>query len=144
MAARSKKLKANDNAIAKEIALWKEAVAERWDAVRVVSAEKCEALVVGRIEAGTKYDINLVVDEAGLDNAIGVELVTLSTDKKGEDHIYSVEPLEVVKHEGNLYTFHVTHTINNAGAFKIAYRIFPKNDLLPHRQDFCYVKWYNS
>ena len=30
----------------------------------------------------------------------------------------------------------------NAGAFKIAYRIFPKNDRLPHRQDFCYVKWF--
>ena len=144
LAARYKKLSANNNAVAREIALWKEAVAERWDAVRVVSAEKCEALVAGHIEAGTKYDINLVVDEAGLDNAIGVELVTLKTDKKGEDHIYSVEPLEVIKREGNLYTFHVTHTINNAGAFKVSYRIYPKNDLLPHRQDFCYVKWYNS
>ena len=27
-------------------------------------------------------------------------------------------------------------------SFKIAYRIFPKNDQLPHRQDFCYVKWF--
>ncbi len=142
MAARSKKLQSNNNALAKEIALWKEAVAERWDDIRVVSAEKCEALHAGQIEAGKKYDINIVLDEAGLDNAIGIELVTLTTDKKGEDHIYSVEPLEVTKREGNLYTFHVTHTINNAGAFKIAYRIFPKNDLLPHRQDFCYVKWF--
>ncbi len=142
LAARSKKLQANNNALAKEIALWKEAVAERWDSIRVVSAEKGDALISGHIEAGTKYDINIVVDEAGLDNAIGIELVTLTTDKKGDDHIYSVEPLEVVKREGNLYTFHVTHTINNAGSFKIAYRIFPKNDLLPHRQDFCYVKWF--
>ncbi len=142
MAARSKKLQANNNALAKEIALWKEAVAERWDSIRVVSSEKGDALISGHIEAGTKYDINIVVDEAGLDNAIGVELVTLTTDKKGDDHIYSVEPLEVVKREGNLYTFHVTHTINNAGSFKIAYRIYPKNDLLPHRQDFCYVKWF--
>ena len=142
MAARSKKLQANNNALAKEIALWKEAVAERWDSIRVVSAEKGDALISGHIEAGTKYDINIVVDEAGLDNAIGIELVTLTTDKKGDDHIYSVEPLEVVKREGNLYTFHVTHTINNAGSFKIAYRIYPKNDLLPHRQDFCYVKWF--
>ncbi len=142
LAARSKKLQANDNKLAKEIALWKEAVAERWDSIRVVSAEKGEPLRAGQIEAGTKYDINIVLDEAGLDNAIGIELVTLTTDKKGEDHIYSVEPLEVVKREGNLYTFHVTHSINNAGSFKIAYRIFPKNDLLPHRQDFCYVKWF--
>jgi len=144
LAARSKKLQANDNQLAREIALWKEAVAERWDSVRVVSHERGEALLAGHIEAGRKYDINMVVDEAGLDNAIGVELVTLTTDKKGDDHIYRVEPLEVVKREGNLYTFHVTHTISNAGSFKIAYRLFPKNDLLPHRQDFCYVKWYSA
>jgi len=142
LAARSKKLQAHNNALAKEIALWKEAVAERWDSIRVVSAEKGEPLQKGSIECGQKYDINIVVDEAGLDNAIGVELVTLTIDKKGEDHIYNVEPLEVIKREGNLYTFHVTHSINNAGSFKIAYRIFPKNDLLPHRQDFCYVKWF--
>ena len=142
MAARFKKISADNNREAREIALWKENVAERWDAVKVVSAEKGEALVAGQIEAGKKYDINIVIDEAGLDNAIGVELVTILTDKDNVEHIYNVEPLDVVKREGNLYTFHVTHAINNAGSFKIAYRIFPKNDLLPHRQDFCYVKWF--
>ena len=142
LAARSKKLKAADNKLAKEIALWKENVAERWDSIRVVSAEKPDPLKIGQIEAGQKYDIYITVDEAGLDNAIGVELVTLTTDNENVDHIYSVEPLEVVKREGNLYTFHVTHRINNAGSFKIAYRIFPKNEELPHRQDFCYVKWF--
>ena len=49
-----------------------------------------------------------------------------------------------MKREGNLYTFHVTYVCNNAGGIKTAYRIFPKNDRLPHRQDFCYVKWFNS
>jgi len=134
-------LQASDNQLAKEIALWKEAVAERWDSIRVVSLERTEPTNGNILEAGKKYDVNIVLDEAGLDNAIGIELVTLTTDKKGEDHIYSVEPLEVVKREGNLYTFHVCHVCNNAGGFKSAYRIFPKNDLLPHRQDFCYVKW---
>ncbi len=143
LAARSAKLQANGNALAKEIALWKEAVAERWDSVRVVSIERSEPTDGPLLEAGKKYDVNIVLDEAGLDNAIGMELVTLATDKKGEDHIYSVEPLEVVKREGNLYTFHVTHVSNNAGGFKVAYRIYPKNDLLPHRQDFCYVKWFS-
>jgi starch phosphorylase len=141
LAIRSKKLQAKDNQLAKEIALWKEAVAERWDSIRVVSIERSEPANGLILEAGKKYDVNIVLDEAGLDNAIGIELVTLTTDKKGEDHIYSVEPLEVVKHEGNLYTFHVTHVCNNAGGFKSAYRIFPKNENLPHRQDFCYVKW---
>ena len=142
-AARFKELSANDNAKAKEIAAWKESVAERWDSIQVVSTEKSEELHNGEIESGKDYKITMVVDEKGLKDAIGIELVTISTDKDNKDHIYSVEPMEVVKVEGDLYTFELMHSLNNAGNFKVAYRMFPKNDDLPHRQDFCYVKWFN-
>ena len=139
---RSKQLQANSYQLAKEIALWKEAVAERWDAVKVVSAKKGEELINGSIEAGKKYNIEIVVDEAGLDDAIGLELVTLTTDKDGKEHVYHVDSFDMVKREGNLYTFTTTHCIDNAGSFKVCYRLFPKNKNLPHRQDFCYVKWF--
>jgi len=139
---RSKQLQANNYQLAKEIALWKEAVAERWDAVKVVSAKKGEELINGSIEAGKKYNIEIVVDEAGLDDAIGLELVTLTTDKDGKEHVYHVDSFDMVKREGNLYTFTTTHCIDNAGSFKVCYRLFPKNKNLPHRQDFCYVKWF--
>ena len=142
-AARFKTLAADNYAKAKEIAAWKENVASKWDQIRVVSADKCDELINGKIESGMDYTIRIVIDEKGLDDAIGVELVTLHTDVEGKDHIYSVEPLEVVKREGDLYTFEVVHSINNAGSFKVAYRMFPKNKDLPHRQDFCYVKWFN-
>ena len=139
---RSQKLQANGYQLAKEIALWKEAVAERWDAVKVVSTKKGEELINGSIEAGKKYNIEIVVDEAGLDDAIGLELVTLTTDKDGKEHVYHVDSFDMVKREGNLYTFTTTHCIDNAGSFKVCYRMFPKNKSLPHRQDFCYVKWF--
>ena len=139
---RSQKLQANSCQLAKEIALWKEAVAERWDAVNVVSINRSDDINSGNIEAGTKYNIEVVVDEAGLDNAIGVELVTLVTDKDGEDHVYQVTPFELKGSDGNKYTFVCSHTIDNAGSFKVCYRLYPKNEKLPHRQDFCYVKWF--
>ena len=142
-AARFKVLAADKYKKAKEIAAWKESVAEKWDQIEVVSTEKCEALVNGQIESGQDYKIKVVVDEKGLNDAIGIELVTLHTDKDGKDHIYSVEPLNMVKKDGDLYTFECIHTINNAGSFKVAYRMYPKNEELPHRQDFCYVKWFN-
>ena len=142
LAARFKVLSADNNAKAKEIALWKEAVAERWDDIKIVSSEKCESLNNGDIEAGKKYNITFVVDEQGLDDAVGIEMVTIATDKDGKEHVYSVEPLKVVKREGNLFTFSTTHAFNNAGSFKVAYRMYPKNADLPHRQDFCYVKWF--
>ena len=139
---RSQQLQANGYQLAKNIALWKEAVAERWDAVNVVSINKCEDILNANVEAGKKYDIEVVVDEAGLDNAIGVELVTLVTDSEGADHIYQVVPFELKGHDGNKYTFAASHCIDNAGSFKVCFRLFPKNANLPHRQDFCYVKWF--
>ena len=89
-----------------------------------------------------KYNIEIVIDEAGLDDAIGVELVTLVTDKDGQDHVYHVDSFDMVERNGNNYTFRATHCIDNAGSFKVCYRMFPKNENLPHRQDFCYVKWF--
>lgn len=71
------------------------------------------------------------------------EPVTTFTNAEGKEHIYSVEPMEVIKKEGNLYTFQVKHSLSNSGSFKVAYRMFPKNVDLPHRQDFCYVRWFN-
>ena len=78
----------------------------------------------------------------GLDDAIGLELVTLVTDKDGEDHVYQVAPFSLKGREGNRYTFTVSHSMDNAGSFKVCYRMYPKTENLPHRQDFCYVKWF--
>ena len=135
-------LAANNYAKAKEIAAWKEQVVEKWDSIEIVSSEKTEDLVKGSIESGKEYTITYVIDEKGLNDAIGLELVTTYTSADGKQHIYSVEPFEVVKKEGNLYTFQAKHKLENAGSFKVAYRMSPKNPDLPHRQDFCYVRWF--
>ena len=132
-------LSANDNAKAKEIAAWKETVAERWDAIEVVSATNVAELDV---TSGSEIKLTVVLDEKGLDDAIGVECVTIATDAEGKEHIHAIDTLELVKKENNLHTFECTPTVNNAGFFKVAYRMYPKNADLPHRQDFCYVRWF--
>ena len=139
---RSQKLQANNCQLAKEIALWKETVAERWDAINVLEIRRSEEIINGNIEAGKKYNVEVVVDEAGLDDAIGLEVVTLVTNKDGEDHIYNVTPFTLMGREGNKYTFVASHGLDNAGSFKVCFRMYPKNENLPHRQDFCYVKWF--
>ena len=136
-------LSADNYKKAKEIAAWKEEVAEKWDSIEVVSFEKSEELLQASIQSGRDYTITYVIDEKGLNDAIGIELVTIFTDADGKEHVYSVEPFEVVKKEGTLYTFQATHSLSNAGSFKMAYRMYPKNPDLPHRQDFCYVRWFN-
>lgn len=135
-------LSADNNAKAKQIAAWKEEVASKWDSIEVVSCEKVDDLKTGDIESGKEYTITCVIDEKGLNDAIGLELVTIYTAADGMQHIYSVAPFDVVKKEGDLYTFQVKHSFSNAGSFKVSYRMFPKNADLPHRQDFCYVRWF--
>ena len=139
-AARFKKLSADNNKLAKDIAQWKEAVAERWDAINVVSSN-WDIPATGAM-TGVEYTVKFVVNEQGLDDAIGMEIVSVHTDENGEERIFSVRPLEVVGREGNNYTFEGKLELSNAGNYKTAVRMFPKNANLPHRQDFCYVKWF--
>ena len=141
-AKRFKALAANGYAKAKEIAAWKEEVAQKWDEIQVVNVERQE--VPNHIlESGKEYVINVVIDEKGLDDAIGLEMVTTYQNKDDVQKIYSVEPFKVVKRDGSLFTFQLKMKMENAGSFKTAFRMFPKNADLPHRQDFCYVRWFN-
>ena len=137
-AKRFKEISANDNKLAKDIALWKETVAERWDSIRVVS--RTDDAFIG-VETGATKVITYVIDEAGLNDAIGLELVSVQGDPNEEGAIRVVRPFKVVKQEGNLYTFELKFQSNHAGAYKCCVRMFPKNKYLPHRQDFAYVKW---
>ena len=141
-AKRFKALAANNYAKAKEIAAWKEDVASKWDEIQVVSVEK-QQVPNHILESGKEYTVNVVLDEKGLDDAIGIEMVTTYQDPDGNQKIYAVEPFKVVKREGTLFTFQLNHKMENAGSFKSAFRMYPKNADLPHRQDFCYVRWFN-
>ena len=120
--------------------MWKETVAERWDAISVVSSEST-APQSGLHETGVEYTLRYVINEQGLDDAVALEKVNVSTDKDGNEHVFSIEPLKMVKKEGNNYIFEAVHAPKQSGQYKSAVRMYPKNKNLPHRQDFCYVKW---
>ena len=139
-AARFKKLSADNNRLAKDIAQWKETVAERWDSIKVVSKEN--PILDNAAETGVTYKLRYVIDEQGLNDAVGLELVVLSNVRDGGDReVHNVYPFDMVGHEGNLYTFEANVEPYAAGSYRCCVRMFPKNENLPHRQDFCYVKW---
>lgn len=66
-------LEADNYAKLKALAAWKEEVAAKWDSIQVVSMDKCEELRQGNVESGKDYIITCVVDEKGLNDAVGVE-----------------------------------------------------------------------
>lgn len=137
---RFEQLDANNHQIAKDIAQWKENLVAHWDAINVVS--KDTTFLENGGETGVRYQVKYVIDEQGLDDAIGLEIVSLRTlpDSDGRE-VYKIIPFKMVKHEGNQYTFVAELEPDVAGTFKLCVRMYPKNAYLPHRQDFCYVKW---
>ncbi len=141
MAERFKSLQADGYAKAKKIAEWKEMVAEKWDSIEVVSSNKSEEVIQGIFQSGKIYKLQYVIDEKGLEDSIGLELVIVKS-VDGKDVIENVKQLDLVKREGNLYTFECYNMNDESGTFKVSYRMYPKNQELPHRQDFCYVKWF--
>lgn len=140
-AKRSAHLLENNYAKAKEIAAWKQMVAANWDNITIervdIDAEN------EMLEVGHPYHISAEVDTKGMDvNSLGIEIVVTYMDDKNRMRKFESKEFDVVKVEGSRVFFELDYQINRAGAFKYAFRMFPKNADLPHRMDFCYVRWF--
>ena len=141
LAKRSAVLKENNFAKAKEIAAWKEKMATKWNDIEVVSVNIPEKLIHNP-HVGEDYPLEVIIGTRDLnDKGIGVELVITKQDKNNKEMLYDVEELQLVRTEGSLMFFNIDYQMNRAGSFKYAFRMFPKNEDLPHRQDFCFVRW---
>lgn len=134
-------LSANNYEKAKEISDWKEKMAAGWSSIEVVSIDIPENLIKYP-QVGEDYKINIVVDVKQEDlKGIGIELVAIRTDQNNNSELSDVQELTLVKTEGTKMFFSINYELDNAGAYKYGFRMYPKHELLPHRQDFCYVRW---
>jgi len=141
LASRSAVLKENNFEKAKEIAAWKETMAQGWDAIEVISANFPEKLIHNP-QVGEDYQLDVVLDVQDLKfKGVGVEMVVTRSGENNKDVLYDVEELQLVKSEGTKLYFNIDYQMNRAGSFKYAFRMFPKNEDLPHRMDFCFVRW---
>lgn len=136
---RSKYLKENEYSKAKEIAKWKQEVSEKWDDIEVVSVTSADELCRAN-SVNDPCSVDVVLDLKGLNNHIGVEVVITETEDNRQK-IFFIKDLHLIKTEGTLHHYHLTNKIQSSGAYKYAFRIYPKHPDLPHRQDFCYVRW---
>ena len=126
--------------VAKEIAAWKENMVAHWDEIEVVNKNISKELE--NLNVGDKFNVSVELDTKGLnDKGIGVELVAVRTSTHNNDKLYEVEPLKLIKSEGTHLFFENTYQLDYAGGMKFGLRMYPQNELLPHRMDFCYVRW---
>ena len=140
LAKRHNLLLADNYKVAKEIAAWKENMAAHWDEIELI--DKSISKDLNNLTVGDKAVIKVELDTHNLnDKGIGVELVAVRTSLHNNDKLYEVEPLKMVKSEGSHLFFENTYQVDYAGGMKFALRMYPQNELLPHRMDFCYVRW---
>ena len=126
---------------AREIAEWKSVMAKGWNDIEVEPV-KCYFPDADMYAVGDKVLFSTVVDTKGLvDNRIGIELVITFRDAKGHDHIKEVKEFNLMKTEGTKLYFELKHQLSQSGQFRMGFRMFPNNDDLPHRMNFCYVRW---
>lgn len=140
LAKRHALLGADNYKVAKEIVDWKQNIVAHWDGIEVVNstlnAKSAE------LSVGNKCTIAVELDTKDLnDKGIGVELVAVRTSTHNNEKLYEVKPLELVKTEGSHLFFETEYQLAYAGGMKFGLRMYPNNALLPHRMDFCYVRW---
>ena len=141
LAVRHSLLIQNNYKKAREIAAWKENIAAHWDKIRVLNITAPDRFF-SNPSVGEKYTITVDIDTDGLnDNGIGIELVAVRTSTHNNDKLYEVEPMKVTKVEGSRMHFETTYQMDYAGGMKFGIRMFPQNEMLPHRMDFAYVRW---
>ena len=140
MSRRFHRLCENDYAVANQIAEWKKKVSREWDSVQVdglILPDKSKQI----ISLGKSYQAKVTLDlgELSIDD-VGVELVAMMKKDENLEVCFTQEFVPVSFENGKaLYSIEVTP--DDPGQFMLGLRIFPKNILLPHRQDFALVKW---
>ena len=140
MSERYHQMIANDFAMATEIAEWKKKVTREWDNIEVVSLDipnrSKQIIALGKAYWG---EVTLEIGDLSMED-IGVELVAAEqkNDRLVIRHQYDFTP---VSQEDGKATYHIDVTADAPGVLNLALRIYPKNPLLPHRQDFALVKW---
>ena len=139
---RSNMIIANDYAKARELSAWKTNMARHWDEIEVVSFTGHNDHDNNSLSVGDRTNFNAVIDTHGLvDNSLGLEFVITYHDEKGRDRIHKVIEFDLARTEGTRLYFSLNYELVQSGNFRYAFRLFPKNADLPHRMNFCYVRW---
>ena len=133
-------LKADNYAKAKEIAAWKEEFVSKWNDIEICSVSIPDSLLYNP-HVGEEYEMTVVLDNKGLGNCLGVELV-IANAEEGNTEPYKTLEMKPVKTEGSKVTYKLRYLLNDSGVFRYSFRMFPQNPDLPHRQDLAYVRWF--
>jgi glucan phosphorylase len=135
------KIRENNYQLAHTIEEWKSHIRNNWHNMEIKSLRLPNS-TIKPLDYGEQFEVEIVLDTNGINpNDIGVDIVMGQKEFDKVERIYLQKDLEMTQSEGSEATFKGSLNLTDPGVFDFAFRIFPKSDLLPHKQDFCLVKW---
>ena len=138
---RGTRLKADGFKLAKEIVAWKDSIVKVWEQIELKELDIADG-ITNAIRIGEEYPARVVLDLKGLSaQEIGVEIVMTENEGNEEPELIECKEFDVEKEEDGLATYKLDLHLTHPGAYNYAIRMFAKNENLPHRQDFKYLRW---
>jgi phosphorylase/glycogen(starch) synthase len=134
---RSQLMFKNDYQEIKNLSKWKKQIEHSWSKMEVLEVTLLEHNTE-TIQTGNVYKGHVILRLNEIDfNHVGVELV-VSEDFK---ELIQRQEFEFAGMEDNTAVYNINAVINKPGTFQYGIRVYPKHELLPHRQDFGILQW---
>jgi len=138
---RSRHLIADNFAVARELASWKADMERRWDEIEILQYESQNQLEKV-YHSGRTYAHEIVLDIKDIPaENVGVEFVVTRMNKSGEYEFAMKKEFELVSIRKGRAIYRIEVLPERAGAFFYGVRIYARHPELPHRQDFCLLRW---
>ncbi len=128
--------------MASQLAKWKNKMINSWETIEVLDIETPNA-EKEPLMLGENFKAKVKIDLSNLDpEDIGLEIVFAQKEKDMVSKIYKKFDLEISSFEDGIATFEVEIPSKKVGVYDYIFRLYPKSEMLPHRQDFGLVKWF--
>lgn len=141
LAKRGGQLQKNQFKEAKEMAEWKKTITQRWAGIHLVDRDIFDtdnySLTLGEsFKVGIKVYCNGVLPEN-----LGVEALFFKRKSETELELRNSYPLTLTNGKGDIATFSAEIDPQMSGVYEYGFRLYPKHENLPHRQDLGLIKW---
>ncbi len=138
---RGKSMREDNFALAYKIRNWKQDIQEKWNGVEVISV-RIPNSNSNPLNLGDEFKVEITLNNNGIHSEnIGIDIVIGQKVNDKVEDIFHKEELKLVSNSGVKAIYSCSITLKVSGVFDFAFRIYPKADFLPHRQDFDLVKW---
>ncbi len=134
---RTQRMSENDYERTINVSSWKKRIAKIWDDVEVLEVNLFDK-TTEVFQMGQKYKANVILDLKNIPpEDIGVELIV----SENYERLITRQEFNLDKYEGTRAYYDLDVMINQPGTFTYGIRMFPRHELLAHRQDIDFLRW---